>query len=85
MMLVVKFINERLNSDTVRKEVLDNGDGEQETKSPTTGNKEVTLLSSIFRMAIDRGCNIVLALHNMGKPNRPSIGPCGPSSKPSAR
>jgi hypothetical protein len=51
MMLVVKFINERLNSDTVRKEV-DNGDAVKKKRSPTTVNKEVTLLSSIFRMAI---------------------------------
>src|SRR5690348_7268422 len=52
MMLVVKFINERLNSDTVRREVLDNGDAVNKKRSPTTVNKEVTLLSSIFRMAI---------------------------------
>ena len=52
MMLVVKFINERLNSDTVRKEVLDNGSAVNKKRSPTTVNKEVTLLSSIFRMAI---------------------------------
>jgi hypothetical protein len=49
---VVKFINERLSSDTVRTEVLDNGSAVNKKRSPTTVNKEVTLLSSIFRMAI---------------------------------
>lgn len=52
MMMVVKFINERLNSDTVRREVLDNGAVVNKKRSPTTVNKEITLLSSIFRMAM---------------------------------
>lgn len=52
MMMVVKFINQRLNSETVRKEVLEDGTVVKSKRSPTTVNKEVTLLSSIFRLAI---------------------------------
>ena len=52
MMAVVKLINERLHSDTVRKEVMDDGTAVSKKRSPTTVNKEVTLLSSIFRMAM---------------------------------
>lgn len=52
MMMVVKFINQRLNSETVRKEVLEDGTVVSRRRSPTTVNKEVTLLSSIFRLAI---------------------------------
>lgn len=52
MMSVVGYINERLRSDTVRKEVLKDGTKVSRRRSPTTVNKEVTLLSSIFIMAI---------------------------------
>jgi integrase len=52
MMMVVKLINERLNSETVRKEKSESGTVVNSKRSPTTVNKEVTLLSSIFRMAI---------------------------------
>ena len=52
MMSVVKLINERLTSDTVRREVLEDGTVVSKKRSPTTVNKEITLLSSIFRMAM---------------------------------
>jgi integrase len=52
MMMVVKFINQRLSSETVRKEALEDGTVVNSKRSPTTVNKEVTLLSSIFRLAI---------------------------------
>lgn len=52
MMMVVKFINQRLTSDTVRTEVREDGTVVSKKRSPTTVNKEVTLLSSIFRMAM---------------------------------
>lgn len=51
MMSVVSLINKRLNSTTVRKEIAADGGYVQKQRSPTTVNKEVTLLSSIFRMA----------------------------------
>ncbi len=52
MMSVVGNINERMRSDTVRKEILEDGTKLSRKRSPTTVNKEVTLLSSIFIMAI---------------------------------
>jgi len=52
VMTVVRFISQRLDSETVRKRVLENGTAVNCKRSPTTVNKEVTLLSSIFRMAI---------------------------------
>ena len=52
MMTVVKLINQRLNSRTVRKEELESGTVVNKMRSPTTVNKELTLLSSIFRMAM---------------------------------
>jgi integrase len=52
MVTVVRFINQRLDSKTVRKQVLEDGTAVNCKRSPTTVNKEVTLLSSIFRMAI---------------------------------
>lgn len=52
MMSVVGYINTRLQSTTQRKEVLGDGTKVHRTRSPVTVNKEVTLLSSIFRMAI---------------------------------
>ena len=51
MMMVVGFINKRLNGTTVRKERTAGGESVPKRRSPTTVNKEVTLLSSIFRMA----------------------------------
>jgi hypothetical protein len=54
-MAVVRFIDRRLESKTVRKEVLRNGKKVNKDRSPTTVNKEVTLLSSIFHMAIGEG------------------------------
>src|SRR5215213_3874608 len=51
-MLVIRFINERLRSTTLRKQVLPDGSSVSKKRSPTTVNKEVVLLSSIFRMAI---------------------------------
>ena len=52
MMAIVGFINQRLNSKTVRKRVLVDGTAVNSSRSSTTVNKEVTLLSSIFRMAM---------------------------------
>lgn len=52
MMMVVKLINQRLTTETIRKEKLESGIVVNSKRSPTTVNKEVTLLSSIFRMAI---------------------------------
>lgn len=51
MMAVVGLVNKRLNSITVRKEKAADGEFVQKKRSPTTVNKEITLLSSIFRMA----------------------------------
>lgn len=51
-MAVVGFIKKRLSSTTVRKEVSADGKKVNKERSPTTVNKEVTLLSSIFLMAI---------------------------------
>ena len=52
MMMVVSLINQRLTSETVRTEQLESGTMVNSKRSPTTVNKEITLLSSIFRMAI---------------------------------
>jgi integrase len=60
MMMVVTFINARLKSETVRKEVLEDGTEINRKRSPTTVRKEVTLLSSIFIAAIREG----VALNN---------------------
>lgn len=51
--LIVRFINERLASETVRKEVLPDGTTVNKRRSPTTVRKEFALLSSIFNMAIE--------------------------------
>lgn len=50
-MLVEKYINDRLNSTTVRKHVLADGTKIDKERSPTTVRKEVVLLSAIFNMA----------------------------------
>jgi integrase len=60
MMMVVTFINARLKSETLRKEVLEDGTEINRKRSPTTVRKEVTLLSSIFIAAIREG----VALNN---------------------
>lgn len=49
---VVRFINRRLESETVRRRVSEDGAAANCKRSPATVNKEVTLLSSIFRMAV---------------------------------
>ncbi len=51
MMNVIKYINDRLESTTVRVEAVVDGAKVYRKRSPTTVNKELTLLSSIFRMA----------------------------------
>jgi integrase len=51
-LVVTGFIRKRLKSKTVRKEVFPDGTKINKERSPTTVNKEVTLLSSIFLMAI---------------------------------
>jgi integrase len=51
MMSVVKYVNDRLDSTTARVESVVNGKKVYRKRSPTTVNKELTLLSSIFRMA----------------------------------
>jgi integrase len=52
-MLVVGYINSRLRSKTVRKEVSEDGKVVCKQRSPTTVRKELVLLSSIFNMAIN--------------------------------
>lgn len=52
VMSVVNYIGARLKSETIRKEVLSDGTKVSRKRSPTTINKEVTLLSSIFIAAI---------------------------------
>jgi integrase len=51
MMSVVKYVNDGLDSTTVHVEAVVNGKKVYRKRSPTTVNKELTLLSSIFRMA----------------------------------
>ena len=50
-MMVVGLINQRLDSTTTRKEITVTGEAVSKKRSPTTVNKEITLLFSIFRMA----------------------------------
>lgn len=50
-MLVERFINDRLGTDTVRVEKLPDGRKVARRRAPTTVHKEVVLLSSIFNMA----------------------------------
>jgi integrase len=54
-MLVRKYIKERLESTTQRVEIKADGEKENRLRSPVTVHKEVVLLSSIFRMAIEEG------------------------------
>ena len=72
-MAVVRFIDGRLESRTVRKEVLRNGRKVNKERSPTTVNKEVTLLSSIFRMAIGEGVTTKNPCANLPKSTRARI------------
>jgi integrase len=51
MMNVIGYINNRLASTTVRVDPVVGGQKVYRQESPTTVNKELTLLSSIFRMA----------------------------------
>ena len=52
VMTVIGYINRRLKSETVRRRVTEDGTVIVGKRSPTTVNKEVTLLSSIFAMAM---------------------------------
>ncbi len=72
-MAVVRFIDRRLESRTVRKEVLRKGKKVNKDRSPTTVNKEVTLLSSIFRMAIGEGVTTKNSCVNLPKSTRARI------------
>lgn len=72
-MAVVGFINRRLESKTVRKEVLRDGRKVNKKRSPTTVNKEVTLLSSIFRMAIGEDVTTKNPCNNLPKATRAKI------------
>lgn len=72
-MAVVRFIDRRLESKTVRKEVLRNGKKVNKERSPTTVNKEVTLLSSIFRMAIGEEVTTKNPCANLPKSTRARI------------
>lgn len=51
-MLVEKYIKDRLNTTTVRKEQVSADTTRQRRRSPVTVHKEVSVLSSIFNMAI---------------------------------
>jgi len=72
-MAVVRFIDKRLESKTVRKEVLPDGTKANKKRSPTTVNKEVTLLSSIFHMAIGEGVTTKNLCNNLPKSARARI------------
>ncbi|MDQ3804540.1 MAG: site-specific integrase [Acidobacteriota bacterium] len=72
-MAVVRFIDRRLESRTVRKEVLRDGRKVNKERSPTTVNKEVTLLSSIFHMAIGEGVTTKNPCVNLPKSTRARI------------
>jgi integrase len=50
-MLVEKYVNDRLGTETVRVEKLPDGRKVARRRAPTTVHKEVVLLSSIFNMA----------------------------------
>jgi integrase len=50
-MMVEKFINDRLGTETVRVEKLPDGQKVAKQRAPTTVHKEVVLFSSIFNMA----------------------------------
>lgn len=52
-MLIVAYINSRLRSTTVRKEVSEDGEAVAKQHCPTTVQKEKVLLSSIFNMVIN--------------------------------
>lgn len=73
MMMVVDFINTRLKSETVRKEVLKDGTKVNRKRSPTTVRKEVTLLSSIFIAAMREGVALSNPCINLPKSVRAKI------------
>jgi integrase len=50
-MMVEKFVEDRLRTETVRVEKLADGQKSPKRRAPTTVHKEVVLLSSIFNMA----------------------------------
>lgn len=52
-LLVVSFINHRLESKTVRKMTLEGGERVHKRRSPTTVRKEFNLLKEIFNMAVE--------------------------------
>lgn len=52
-LLVVSFINHRLESKTVRKVKLEGGERVNKQRSPTTVRKEFNLLKEIFNMAVE--------------------------------
>lgn len=52
-LLVVAFINHRLESKTVRKVKLESGERVHKRRSPTTVRKEFNLLKEIFNMAVE--------------------------------
>lgn len=72
-MLVTGYVNERLKSTTVRKEVLEDGAAVNKRRSPTTVRKEVVLLSSIFNMAINEGQAVTNPCRNLPKHVRDKI------------
>jgi len=67
------FIAERLESKTVRKEVLPGGRKVNKKRSPTTVHKEVMLLSSIFNMAIGEEVTTKNPCRNLRKSTRAKI------------
>lgn len=73
MMMVVSFINTRLKTETVRKEVMEDGTKVSRKRSPTTVRKEVTLLSSIFIAAIREGIALSNPCNNLPKSVRAKI------------
>jgi integrase len=73
MMMVVNFINARLKSETVRKEVLEDGTKVNRKRSPTTVRKEVSLLSSIFIAAIREGVALSSPCNKLPKSVRAKI------------
>jgi integrase len=73
MMMVVGFINMRLKTETVRKEVVQDGTKVSRKRSPTTVRKEVTLLSSIFIAAIREGVALSNPCNKLPKSVRAKI------------
>lgn len=72
-MMVINFINLRLNSETVRKEALKDGTKVSRKRSPTIVCKEVTLLSSIFITAMREGVALSNPCNKLPKSVRAKI------------